>query len=737
MSDETDTSTAMPVPQAAPPADTSTAADMSARPAGQVPVQQAPDTSNLPAKTTPTAQQPSAQPAAPAGPKRSWFDLVLNKLASGSSAPRTVTKIDPTTGQAVTTPVPASSRVSLTGHILAGALSSMMEGWAAGQAAPDGPAGTRGPGNAAAFAGGYNAEARQQAAFRNAPQKQADEQQLRQYAATKNTLDELRNQQAIDRLHENDWSGKEDFYNKSQELYQPAIDSLEQTEKDTGEQLVAIGDRKMSHEDVMKRGDLIKLGLSPVQDGWDTRTAPNGQQYHVPTYSLVKSGNVNVNKAAITELAKTNSAVNQLLDDQGNLRTSGDSVPLNSTTFIGYEKQAHAANIAYEFIHQMQVGLGVDEKDQLSQNDFNSKFRDNPALQRQAVDAVTALGNVHTETTEHALSQLMKSGQAGEIAKLLGKSPDEVQAFLDNEENKHITAKATAANYGKPMTKDLALSIQSNPDESPARQAIATSFLNNLAKQGGAETQAKQDVKTTADQAKKDATNAPLVDQIGTGKIAPDKISYVLARNPELLAAVVAKYPDFDSTKATRYSDTYKDFTSGKTSVALNSGGTALKHLRDLKHINDANPADVHVYGTDAYNEYNNLLDTVAGELAQFYQLPKTDGQIKSMTSTLGAVTNRNAAILRQAKSMSEKLDSYEQEWKNAAPSKSYEAPMPKIDDDARAARAELVPKKNTKKPRKILRKILPHQPPKFRFLQITRLHLSSKETLWILLNRH
>jgi hypothetical protein len=372
-------------------------------------------------------------------------------------------------------------------------------------------------------------------------------------------------------------------------------------------------------------------------------------------------------------------------------------VPLNSTKFIQYEKQAHAANIAYEFVHQMQVGLGVDEKDQLSQNDFNNKFRGNPALQRQAVDAVTALSNAGTQTTEHALSQLQNSGQAGEIFKLLGKSPDEVGAFLDGEENKHITAKATAANYGKPMTKDLALSIQSNPAESPARQAIATAFLNNLAKEGGAETQAKQDVKTTTDQTKKaaeTAANAPLVDQIGTGKIAPDRISYLLSRKPEILDAVAAKYPDFDSTKAASYAGTYKDFTSGKTSVALGSGGTALKHLRDLKHINDSNPVEVHIKGTDAYNEYNNLLDTVTGELAQFYQLPKTDSSIKSMTSTLGALIDRNASILRQAKSMSEKLDSYEQTWKNAAPSKAYEAPMPKIDDDARAARAELVPSK-------------------------------------------
>src|ERR1019366_5478457 len=79
--------------------------------------------------------------------------------------------------------------------------------------------------------------------------------------------------------------------------------------------------------------------------------------------------------------------------------------------------------------------------------------------------------------------------------------------------------------------------------------------------------------------------------------------------------------------------------------------------------------------------------DTVTGELAQFYQLPKTDSSIESMRSTLGSLVNRNAAITRQAQSMSEKLDSYEQTWKNAAPSKAYEAPMPFIDSAAKHAR--------------------------------------------------
>ena len=42
---------------------------------------------------------------------------------------------------------------------------------------------------------------------------------------------------------------------------------------------------------------------------------------------------------------------------------------------------------------------------------------------------------------------------------------------------------------------------------------------------------------------------------------------------------------------------------------------------------------------------------------------------------------------------MGDKFDSMEQTWKNAAPSKYYEAPMPGIDSNALRARAKLDPR--------------------------------------------
>jgi hypothetical protein len=184
-----------------------------------------------------------------------------------------------------------------------------------------------------------------------------------------------------------------------------------------------------------------------------------------------------------------------------------------------------------------------------------------------------------------------------------------------------------------------------------------------------------------------------LVDEIGTGKMAVDRLAYLLARNPALMSAVAQKYPDFDSSKVGAYIQATKDFTSSKPNTAggsLLAGSVAFKHLQELKDMNtleSMNPL------TAAYTAYQNKADTVSGELARFYQTDTLPG-IASIKSTLASplVYKRNAAITTQAQSMGDRLNSYEQTWKNAAPSAAYEAKMPGIDADAMKARAALDP---------------------------------------------
>lgn len=186
-------------------------------------------------------------------------------------------------------------------------------------------------------------------------------------------------------------------------------------------------------------------------------------------------------------------------------------------------------------------------------------------------------------------------------------------------------------------------------------------------------------------------TGSTLVDEIGTGKIAVDRLGYLAAKNPGLLSAVAQKYPDFDSSKAAAYVSAYKDFTSSKNGSAggaLNAGGTALGHLQELSNMNTVAS---HIPGTPSYNAYMNKVDTVATELAKFYGDSTVSG-ISAIRSTLASTLpgTRQAAIKTQAQSMGDKFDAYQQTWDNAAPSKAYEAPMPGISQKAMEARAAL-----------------------------------------------
>ena len=228
---------------------------------------------------------------------------------------------------------------------------------------------------------------------------------------------------------------------------------------------------------------------------------------------------------------------------------------------------------------------------------------------------------------------------------------------------------------------------QYNDDQTQQREAARGKAQNAESYAAAAKDKAE------GQKALSETSDADLVDAMGTGHIPAERMSYILARKPELVQKIVEKYPDFDGSKAAAYPEVYKEFTStkpGTAGAAINNGATALKHLQELHKMNTVAS---HIPGTADYKAYQNKLDTVAPELAKFYGDSTVPG-IASYRSTLGSTLpgNRDAAIRTQAKSMGDKLDSYEQTWKNAAPSKAYEAPMPQIDDKAKAARAALDP---------------------------------------------
>jgi hypothetical protein len=258
----------------------------------------------------------------------------------------------------------------------------------------------------------------------------------------------------------------------------------------------------------------------------------------------------------------------------------------------------------------------------------------------------------------------------GALQAYAAKAESDRDAYVLKQANLAHTAAETAA--GNATASEAPSVIGKNKAE--AAQAYGAASKDNA--------EAEKDKQTVND--------APLVDEIGTGKMVPERLTYLLARNPGLLEEVAAKYPGFDASKAEQYPATYKDFTSGKVSVALNSGATALEHLQKLAALNTVAS---HISGTSAYNAYHNQLDTLAPELARFYG-DTTVPAIAALKSTLGATMpgNRQAAIQTQVQSMGKKFDNFEQTWRNAAPSAAYEAPMPGVSKEAMEARAQFDP---------------------------------------------
>lgn len=280
------------------------------------------------------------------------------------------------------------------------------------------------------------------------------------------------------------------------------------------------------------------------------------------------------------------------------------------------------------------------------------------------------------------------------------------------------TGKYVAHESADPMTAgerdayENAAGIAAQKFASDKAEAALKEAQTNKARTDAAATEAKTPSEIRAANARADASEATaakdralfgggeggkgstLVDSIGTGHVTPERMTYLITRNPDLLAAVVAKYPDFSSAKAAAYPSVYHDFTSSKKGTAggaLNAGATALKHLKELRALNTIKS---HIPGTSDYVKYMNKADTLSTELASFYG-DTTIPAIRSIKDTLTTQVpgGRNGAIATQAQSMGDKFDNYEQTWKNAAPSSAWEDPMPGIDKGAMAARADLDPR--------------------------------------------
>ena len=321
--------------------------------------------------------------------------------------------------------------------------------------------------------------------------------------------------------------------------------------------------------------------------------------------------------------------------------------------------------------------------------DLATEVRTNPAMRKalglfgQAQAGTKDSSNIedilHTMATRDPQS-------ASVLAAYLHLSPTDLSTNLPNARLKAHTEAATKEPQEKALT----------PEEKDHIQA-ETAVLKSTIGKNHAEVQ-KINAETDKLLADKD-NNDSIVDAMGTGHVAADRWGYLLAK-PEgqaLVSKALAKYPDLDSSKIGSYAKNYPDWTSqkrGSTGGAVNAGATAFTHLNELLEMNNnASHVGIGTKGTPSYVAYKNKVDTVVSELGQFYgntTIPGLSDFKATLDSTLPG--SREAAIRTQAKSMGDKMNSFEHGWYNLAPSAAYQAPIPWMDHDALVARAKLDP---------------------------------------------
>lgn len=327
----------------------------------------------------------------------------------------------------------------------------------------------------------------------------------------------------------------------------------------------------------------------------------------------------------------------------------------------------------------------LDQVSKLQNEAANTKLLDaTPQLKQQSAEIqqlraqgylqhVNDLGQHYDQQNDAQLAQHgYKRDPQGQIVPMSYQelSP-EMQAVEDLKQSQAELADANKA-YADAKTKNLPAQMQMAEQRVLTAQMNANTALQKLRSNG------------------MDDNDPALVDMVAHGQMPIGRLSYILTRNPQLMGEVAKVDPSFDGSKVESYAKTYQDFTSGKTSRQLNSGGTAIGHLLELQQLNT--PAS-HIPGTPDWTAYHNKLDTVASELATFYG-DATIPAIEKISSTLGSNLpgTRDRAIRTQAQSMSDKFNSYEQQWHNAAPSAAYEAPMPGVSEEALSALHQLAP---------------------------------------------
>ncbi len=219
---------------------------------------------------------PQPMPPKPQPMRKSLFDRVLQGMAGGP------TRVD---GQEV-----PMNKKSLTAHILAGAITGIISGAAASANAPAGPAGTNTPGNFAALAGGLQGTQAKLQQLREQPQKQLDDQRLRQFNTMHRNIELHTAMLNLGQLQHKDMM---DAMQPNIDLYNQA-DSYDQGVSDPSKKLIL--DRGLTGPQALQKyagkmsmSDFLPMGTKKMynDDGSPMIDKETGVQHEEPIFAVV------------------------------------------------------------------------------------------------------------------------------------------------------------------------------------------------------------------------------------------------------------------------------------------------------------------------------------------------------------------------------------------------------------------------------------------------------------------
>jgi hypothetical protein len=243
-----------------------------------------------------------------------------------------------------------------------------------------------------------------------------------------------------------------------------------------------------------------------------------------------------------------------------------------------------------------------------------------------------------------------------------------------------------------------ASAFRDNAEGQKAQQDAA--LTKSLAGGGGNGAPVKLDPNTHADEeflSTLPASRSAMIREVGEGKAYSSRL--FSGKDGEVLLQQLSRAygGQWDQSRAESYFKMRQDFTSGKTSQALNSYNTAIAHLGTMwDHVQNSNSLSINTPGTDVHRQLNQDLQLVSTELTKAVSNGQmTEGEKKDLLSSLKSYTvhGYQTNIKEAAQLLHGKQESFAEQWANGAPpaavsqvpiiSKKAEATLARINGNA------------------------------------------------------